>query len=924
MTKRAALSPRTWGEPRGRRRVAPALLSIVLATLFATPATAVNTPHTVLIEPRLVQPVTFVVNTTADSPGVTVPVAVCRDSKGHCSLAAAVAEADTLNRSVIIRLAAATYSLAALGELDVTDTRGVEIEGVSASRTVISGAGSHDRVLDDDGDVFLSNLTIEDGAGPSTTSGGGGILVDSTSNTLSLTSVTVADNSGYEGGGILNNGALWLTSSSLLDNTATVKGAGLYDAGGSAEIVNSNITHNIVEGGATSVAGGGVFADGALTISGGTIDNNFATSTSGNAQGGGVDTEASATITNAEIQYNYAGAGAAAGDVSAAGGGVAGCYGLSSLSHDVISNNDAAASGSGESVGGGLAISCGSATVEDDTFSENRATSTGASGAYGGAIAIGGNSGFVTVSDVHVEANLAAATGTSGTGNGGGIALTDSLGSGGGLTLTDSVLQGNQASSPPGAIGNDGGGGLFDGSCGSGSIVTSTTIADNVATNSQGGGLLDASCGDTLTNDDILSNRATGSTTSSQAAVTEGAGGGLGLFDVATITNTVVAGNHASQLGGGVFTNDQQTFVGDTVVDNKASDGGGIFALAGGLLSSTAVVDNSASEGGGLYLDVATTARNITLDGATLSGNVATLGAGIYAVTGGAVLHATVVAGNTTTTGTERDCDLLNGDVLGSAGGNRLGDASCALTSLADRAGAASDGYSIVAADGRLYTFNTTADGSPVGKVPGPYGPVVAIAETPDGRGYWVVTALGHVFAYGSASNFGSATGRPIVGIAPAPDGQGYWLAASNGDVYGYGSARTLGDATGLHIVGIAPTPDGQGYWLAASNGEVDHFGSALALGSKPGQSIVGIASAPDGRGYWLAASNGAVFAVGSAKAHGSKPGQSIIGIAAAPGGTGYWLLGAHGSVFNFGSASSQGSLTSQHEGAPVVGFTAL
>ena len=51
--------------------------------------------------------------------------------------------------------------------------------------------------------------------------------------------------------------------------------------------------------------------------------------------------------------------------------------------------------------------------------------------------------------------------------------------------------------------------------------------------------------------------------------------------------------------------------------------------------------------------------------------------------------------------------------------------------------------------------------------------PVVAMAATPDGGGYWLVATDGGIFNYGDAGFFGSqgatALNKPIVGMAPTP-----------------------------------------------------------------------------------------------------------------------------------------------------------
>ena len=75
--------------------------------------------------------------------------------------------------------------------------------------------------------------------------------------------------------------------------------------------------------------------------------------------------------------------------------------------------------------------------------------------------------------------------------------------------------------------------------------------------------------------------------------------------------------------------------------------------------------------------------------------------------------------------------------------------------------------------------------------------PVVGIAATPDGQGYWLTAGDGGVFTFGNAGFFGSMGGqplnRPVVGITATPDGQGYWLAAADGGVFTFGNAGFYG-----------------------------------------------------------------------------------------------------------------------------------
>jgi hypothetical protein len=75
--------------------------------------------------------------------------------------------------------------------------------------------------------------------------------------------------------------------------------------------------------------------------------------------------------------------------------------------------------------------------------------------------------------------------------------------------------------------------------------------------------------------------------------------------------------------------------------------------------------------------------------------------------------------------------------------------------------------------------------------------PIVGMATTPDGKGYWLVAADGGVFTYGDAPFYGSMgamhLNKPIVGMATTPDGKGYWLVAADGGVFTFGDARFYG-----------------------------------------------------------------------------------------------------------------------------------
>jgi len=217
--------------------------------------------------------------------------------------------------------------------------------------------------------------------------------------------------------------------------------------------------------------------------------------------------------------------------------------------------------------------------------------------------------------------------------------------------------------------------------------------------------------------------------------------------------------------------------------------------------------------------------------------------------------------------------------------------------------------------------------------------PVVGMAATPDGKGYWLVAGDGGVFSFGDAGQFGSMGGQrlsqPVVGMAATPDGNGYWLVAADGGVFSYGDARFLGSMGGRPlnspIVGIAATPSGNGYWLVAGDGGVFAFGDAGFLGSMGSvrltQPVVAMAAAPDGGGYWLVAADGGVFTFGDAHFSGSLGAihlaAPVVGMAPTPSGDGYWLSSSDGGVFAFGDATFLGSMGAQALQNPITAIAA-
>ncbi|HEX3794804.1 MAG TPA: immunoglobulin domain-containing protein [Acidimicrobiales bacterium] len=221
--------------------------------------------------------------------------------------------------------------------------------------------------------------------------------------------------------------------------------------------------------------------------------------------------------------------------------------------------------------------------------------------------------------------------------------------------------------------------------------------------------------------------------------------------------------------------------------------------------------------------------------------------------------------------------------------------------------------------------------------------PVVGIAATPYGGGYWLASADGGVFTFGDANYYGSLGGHhlnaPIVGVTATPDGGGYWLVAADGGVFSFGDAQYWGSTGGIRlnapIVGMSADATTGGYWLVASDGGVFAFHAPFfgsMAGTRLAASIRFIEGTADSGGYRLVGGDGGVFDFGDAQFFGAALGLKVYGwgaMTSTPDDGGYWLAtnyapGAALNVESFGDAVgygehlSAGALTT----SPIVAAT--
>lgn len=187
--------------------------------------------------------------------------------------------------------------------------------------------------------------------------------------------------------------------------------------------------------------------------------------------------------------------------------------------------------------------------------------------------------------------------------------------------------------------------------------------------------------------------------------------------------------------------------------------------------------------------------------------------------------------------------------------------------------------------------------------------------------GLYQAGAFGELLTYGDAKYYGDlshvAIDSPILAVAATPSGEGYWLMEASGRMHPFGDAPDLGSpdlADAEYAIALAPTPTGKGYWVASQTGSVYTVGDAGFFGSAAGAlgpdvEIADLAASPTGKGYWLVDGAGGVHAFGDAAFFGSAaslpPRYPITGVAATSIGQGYWLIDALGGVFAYGDAQA-------------------
>src|SRR5262249_137289 len=184
-----------------------------------------------LIAPPPAHAATLTVDTTDDGVDVTPGDGQCRTANDHCTLRAAIQEANALLGADVIRLPAGTYLISRAGsaedppataDLDITSA--ISITGDGAATTIVDGE-QLDRVFDvlATGAAVISGVTIQNGS----TDAGAGIRVE--------------------------GGTLKLMESTVVGNQASDAGGGIDNDGGALQVVRSTVSGPVAHGAADAI-----------------------------------------------------------------------------------------------------------------------------------------------------------------------------------------------------------------------------------------------------------------------------------------------------------------------------------------------------------------------------------------------------------------------------------------------------------------------------------------------------------------------------------------------------------------------------------------------------------------------------------------------------------------------------------------------
>jgi hypothetical protein len=451
----------------------------------------------------------------------------------------------------------------------VTTLSGVSIDGNTAE----SGGGVFNRgVLEILADSRLSDNVA---TSPSTSDGGGGMHNEGDA---SLADTFVGQNSSAAAGGGIRNaggGRLTLDAVTLVDNTAVLSGGGLLNEG-ELEASGSTVRGNLADSDGDGSGDGGGIANREPGATGGTasaligtsvVEENAAANGGGLCNYGGAD--ARLALEDSAVRSNTA---------AERGGGVD-SNGELLVSGTTVSGNSASGDAPGDG-GGGLRVDAGTLEVRSSTIEANV---SGANG-NGGGVQLSGGAEAV-FDDVEINDNSAF--------RGGGIFVRSS---GPDEPTAVTIRNGSLVAGNTAVAGINGLGGGYYQSATGGGVIETEILASSISRNEagKGGGIIVG--GGSL----LLAS----STVADNSAVVEAGGLLVGDASVSVVDNSEVAGNRAGDSGGGFLLNGATLSVTGTtcmIHDNVADadddgdgTGGGIYAIGADIsgVPAARVCDN--------------------------------------------------------------------------------------------------------------------------------------------------------------------------------------------------------------------------------------------------------------------------------------------------------------------------------------------
>jgi CSLREA domain-containing protein len=331
---------------------------------------------------------TFTVNTTEDTVDANPGDGIAADASGHCSLRAAIMEANALAGRDTIVLTEGIFVLTiegtqedrcTSGDLDIRS--GMAIQGTGWDSTVIDG-NQLDRVFQIQGNmsVSLSDLTIRNGktpdggSPPSLTAGGSGGGIFNRFATLSIESCKILNNKTGKGGEDYEG-----------SSPPGGFGGGIYNKQGTVSIINSRIGENMTGRGGEAFYGGsggyggGIFnGDGAvLNLDNCTVYQNLTGSygygweDGGGGHGGGICNAGELTVIDCTIKDNICGDGGFEGGGGWGGGIFNQKSGSADISRSLIAGNYTGDSNNMPAGFGGGICNRGSLSLKNCTLSGN-------------------------------------------------------------------------------------------------------------------------------------------------------------------------------------------------------------------------------------------------------------------------------------------------------------------------------------------------------------------------------------------------------------------------------------------------------------------------------------------------------------------------------------------------------------------------